>query len=154
MAFDPLSALLDLGGKLIDKLLPDPAAKAAAIQKLAELKQSGDLAILAAETDLMKGQMDINKVEAANTNLFVAGWRPGVGWVCVAALAMQFIVGPLLLWGSHLVGHPITVPEMNLSALMPIVLGMLGLGTLRTVEKLAGAQNDQGNAPGPSVKLK
>src|SRR5213592_4265484 len=89
MALDPLTALLDVGGKLIDKLFPDPGQKAAALLKLRELEQSGDLAIIAA-------QSDINRVEAASPRLFVSGWRPMVGWTCCAGFAMQFVVAPLL----------------------------------------------------------
>jgi hypothetical protein len=138
MGFDPLSALLDLGGKLIDKILPDPAAKAAAIQKLAELKQSGDLAVLAAETELMKGQMDINKIEAASPLTFVSGGRPFVIWVCGSGLAVQFVIGPLFAWGSALFGHPMVAPSLDMAAMMPLLFGLLGLGTMRSIEKVQG----------------
>jgi len=129
MAFEPLTAVLDLGGKIIDKLFPDPAQKAAATLKLMELQQSGDLAIIA-------GQIDLNKIEAANPNMFISGWRPFVGWVCAAGLAMQFLVGPLLAWGSTLMGHPVVLPPLDMGTLMTLLVGLLGLGGMRTVEKL------------------
>jgi len=76
MAFDPVSAAFDVGGKLIDRLWPDPAQRDAAKLKLMELQQSGALAQLAAETELSKGAADIVKTEAASSNFLTASWRP------------------------------------------------------------------------------
>ena len=131
MAFDPISSIVQVVGTVLDKVLPDPKAKAEAIQKLTELQQSGDLAIIA-------GQNDINKVEAANPNLFVAGWRPFVGWVCGAALAFQLVVAPVIMWGYQIGGHPVALPAMQTELLTTLLIGMLGLGGMRTVEKLQG----------------
>ena len=77
MALDPISAALDIGGKLIDRLWPDPTQAAAAKLELLKMQQEGDLAVMVAQTD-------INKIEAGSSSLFVAGWRPFVGWVCGA----------------------------------------------------------------------
>ena len=88
MSLDPVSALLDIGGKVLDRVFPDPAQQAAAKLELMKLQQSGELAQLA-------GQMDINKIEAASSSIFVSGWRPAIGWVCGAGFAVQFVVGPL-----------------------------------------------------------
>lgn len=131
MAFDPLSSVLDFGKALIEKLIPDPKAKAEALLKLEELKQSGDLAVIA-------GQNDINKIEAANRNVFVSGWRPFVGWVCGSALAFQLVIGPMIVWGSELAHRPVNPPVMQTELLTTLLVGMLGLGGLRTVEKLQG----------------
>jgi hypothetical protein len=131
MAFDPISAIMDVGSKLIDKLIPDPKAKAEALQKLAEMQQSGDLAVIANQTE-------INKIEAASSNMFIAGWRPAVGWVCVSALAVQMVLGPLVVWGSEIVGHPVKLLVLDVSLLTTLLVGMLGLGGMRTVEKLQG----------------
>jgi hypothetical protein len=131
MALDPVSALLDIGGKVLDRVLPDPAQQAAAKLELMKLQQNGELAQIT-------GQMDINKVEAANSSLFVSGWRPGIGWVCGLGFAVQFVVGPLAEWGSALVGHPVKFPQMDMGTMMPLVLGMLGLGGMRTAEKMQG----------------
>jgi hypothetical protein len=130
MALDPISALLDIGGKVLDRVLPDPAQQAAAKLELMKLQQSGELAQLA-------GQMEINKVEAASGSIFVSGWRPSIGWVCGAGFAVQFVIGPLAEWGSTLAGHPVKFPQMDTGTMMPLLLGMLGLGGLRTAEKLA-----------------
>lgn len=131
MAFDPLSSILDFGKSLIDKLIPDPKAKAEALLKLEELRQSGDLAVIA-------GQNKINEIEAANANVFVSGWRPFIGWICGAALAMQFVVAPVVMWGSTLANHPVSLPAMQTELLTTLLIGMLGLGGMRTVEKLQG----------------
>jgi hypothetical protein len=131
MAFDPLSGLLDIGSKLIDKLIPDPKQKADALQKLEELHQNGDLQVIADQTD-------INKIEAANANIFVSGWRPFIGWVCGSALAFQLVVAPLVMWGYQIAGHPVVLPAMQTELLTTLLVGMLGLGGMRTVEKLNG----------------
>lgn len=132
MGLDPLSSILDIGKALIEKLIPDPAAKAAATQKLLEMQQNGDLAIIASQTE-------INKIEAANPNMFIAGWRPAVGWVCVLGLAIS-VFSPLLAWGAALANHPVAIPPMPMDVLMTLLIGMLGLGGMRTVEKLNGAE--------------
>lgn len=136
MALDPITAALDIGGKLIDKLWPDPAQRDIAKLKLLELQQSGELAVLAAETQLAKGQIDVNAVEAASTSLFVSGWRPAVGWVCVLGFAMQFVVAPTATWATGLLGSTATFPSLDLSTMLPLLFGMLGLGGLRTAEKI------------------
>lgn len=130
MALDPISALFEVGSKVLDRVLPDPAQQAAAKLELLKLQQNGELAQIS-------GQMEINKVEAASSSLFVSGWRPSVGWVCSAGFAVQFIIGPLAEWGSALAGHPVKFPQMDTGTMMPLLLGMLGLGGLRTAEKLA-----------------
>ena len=130
MTLDPVTALFEVGSKVLDRVLPDPAQQAAAKLELLKLQQNGELAQIT-------GQMDINKVEAASSSLFVSGWRPSVGWVCSAGFAVQFIVGPLAEWGAALAGHPVKFPQMDTGTMMPLLLGMLGLGGLRTAEKLA-----------------
>jgi hypothetical protein len=130
MTLDPVTALFEVGSKVLDRVLPDPAQQAAAKLELLKLQQNGELAQIT-------GQMEINKVEAASSSLFVSGWRPSVGWVCSAGFAVQFIVGPLAEWGAALAGHPVKFPQMDTGTMMPLLLGMLGLGGLRTAEKLA-----------------
>ena len=130
MTLDPVTALFEVGSKVLDRILPDPAQQAAAKLELLKLQQNGELAQIT-------GQMDINKVEAASSSLFVSGWRPSVGWVCSAGFAVQFIIGPLAEWGAALAGHPVKFPQMDTGTMMPLLLGMLGLGGLRTAEKLA-----------------
>lgn len=131
MSFDPITAALGLGGKLIDRLWPDQEKKAAAQLELIKLQQSGEL-------ELITKQLDINRVEASNPSVFVSGWRPGAGWVCVAGLAIQFIVNPLATWGASLWGNAIAFPDLDLATLLTILGGLLGLGGLRTYEKVSG----------------
>lgn len=140
MGFDPLSSLLDIGNKLIDKLIPDPAAKAKAKFDLLDMQQKGDLAQLASDTGLMQGQLDINKVEAANSNLFVSGWRPFIGWVCGVSFAYATVGQPLITFFSQwVVEHRIVPPVVDTAVMLQVLLGLLGLGIMRTVEKKNGS---------------
>jgi len=116
--------------KLLD-LIPDPTARA----KAAEEYQREVLAIAAkAEAD----QRDINKAEAASQSLFVAGWRPAIGWVCALALGFQYLLRPLFSWGQNIwwPGLP-ALPGLD-EALWQLMFGMLGMGSLRTFEKTKG----------------
>ena len=131
MALDPISAALDLGNTLITRIFPDPAQADAAKLELLKLQQSGDLAQMTAQTD-------INKVEASNSSIFVSGWRPCCGWVCALALAYQYLLKPLLTWFLTTLGY--TVPPMPGldDNLWQLLMGMLGMGGLRTFEKVQG----------------
>jgi len=138
----PLLDIVGIGAKLIDKLIPDPKAKAEAMEKLKELDQAGELAKMNADLAVMSQQVEIDKIEAASTNMFIAGWRPAVGWVCVLGLAIT-VFSPLLGWGAALFGHAILVPAIPMDALMTLLIGMLGLGGMRTVEKLNNAEKNR-----------
>ena len=85
-----------------------------------------------------KAQTDVNAVEAANENIFVSGWRPALGWTCAVAFAFIYVIGPMITWLSTMAGNPIPLPSFNVDALMGLTLGMLGLGGLRTYEKVKG----------------
>lgn len=142
MAFDPVTEVLSIGSKLIDRLWPDPAQRDQAKIQLLQLQQTGELATLTATTDLAKAQAAINQQEAASTSLFVAGWRPFVGWCCGAAFAYAFILQPFitfLLAVFHVPVDPKTLPVLDVSSMMPVLLGMLGLGAMRSYEKVQGA---------------
>jgi hypothetical protein len=132
MAIDQVSAILDIGGKVIDRLWPDPTQAAAAKLELFKLQQTGELQQIA-------GQLEINKVEAASSNLFVSGWRPFVGWVCGSALVYTYIAYPLLLWAAATWAPDVKPPQLgNDGMLFELMLGMLGIGGLRTFEKIKG----------------
>ena len=128
---DPISVLLDIGGKVIDKVWPDPAQASAAKFELFKLQQSGELAMMA-------GQMQINQEEAKNPNVFVSGWRPFVGWVCGVSCAWNWVFLGLAKVLAELAGRQITLSPASLTEMMPILLGMLGLGAYRTFEKIKG----------------
>ena len=138
MALDPVTALLDIGSKVIDKLWPDPVQRDAAKLELFKLQQSGELAKLAAETELARGQQAINAEEAKSPSMFVSGARPFIMWVCGFGCAWNWIGLPIVKVGFALTGISIAVSPADLSEMMPLLLGMLGLGGLRTVEKLNG----------------
>lgn len=131
MAFDPVTAAFSLGEKLVDRFFPDPIKKAEALFELEKLKLNGDL-------QMMANQAKINEIEAGSSNLFVSGWRPAVGWLCVAGFAMQLLIAPTLTWLSLVIDHPITFPVLDTGTLTAMLMGMLGLGGMRTYEKLQG----------------
>lgn len=100
-----------------------------------------------AETERMSGQVEINKIEAAHQNLFVAGWRPAVGWCGVLAMFYQFVAYPLLVWGWHAMQAAgwislglVEPPMLDTEALWVILTGILGLGAARTFEKTKGTR--------------
>lgn len=130
-------AAFDVVTKIIDRVLPDKEAKAAATLELAKLAQTGELAVLASETELAKGQLEINKVEAGSSNWFVAGWRPFLGWACGLIFVANYIGNPLLAWLSPLLAIP-APPRLDVAEIMPVLLSMLGIGGYRTIEKIKG----------------
>jgi hypothetical protein len=108
----------------------------------AKAREQAEAQIVTAMTGLVQGQLEINKVEAQHGSIFVAGWRPAVGWICGIALGWNFIVHPMLLWLAFILPDiPIdlsTAPQLDTGELMTVLLGMLGLGGLRTYEKRVG----------------
>jgi len=119
---------------LLDKFIEDKDQKNALAHEIATLatKQAHEAAM---------GQIETNKAEAAHCSIFVAGWRPMVGWVCAVALAYHFIIHPIVVFAivSFNVGlHPSDLPSFEMDSLMTVLLGMLGLGGLRTFEKTKG----------------
>lgn len=123
--------IIDTVLKIVDKVIPDPKAKAEVMLELQKLEQSGDLAVIT-------GQNEINKIEAANPNLFVSGWRPAVGWTLAAGLSILLVLGPLLSWGSALAGRPIEPPMMPTEVLMTLSTVLLGMSGLRSWDKKNG----------------
>jgi hypothetical protein len=109
-----------------------------AIQTIWPDKTEQEKAQLAAAVALVQGQLDINKAEAANPSVFVSGWRPFIGWVCGAGCAWNWIGLPVLKAGLALYGMSIALSPADIGEMMPLLLGMLGLGGLRTVEKIQG----------------
>lgn len=139
MAFDPVSIGLEFVSKIADKIWPDPTAKAEGLLKLEQLKQTGELAELTAETDLAKGQQAINLAEASNDNVFISGWRPFIGWVCGVAFAYHFVLQPFMAFAFASFGYSFALPAFDMGALNTVLMGMLGLGGLRSFDKMKGA---------------
>ena len=124
-----LTALIAPATKLIGKFIEDKDQK----NKLAH-----DLATMAEKhaQELAKGQLAINKEEAKSGNLFIAGWRPFIGWSCGVALVWHFIAAPFIIFFAALFGATLPpLPEFDMGSLMTVLMGMLGLGGLRTFEK-------------------
>lgn len=132
---------------ILDRLIPDEAARAKAQleiqQQLLAAAERGDLA-----------QIEVNKAEAANASIFVSGWRPAVGWLCMVGLFWKYIVGPTAEWACAIWAPGVTLPQIDTSELIPLLLGMLGLGGLRTFEKVKGIGTmSLGEQPAPAPKV-
>lgn len=138
----PIGMVLGIGSKIIDRVVPDKNAAAAAKAALVDMQAKGEL-------DEMTGQLEINKVEAASNSTFVAGWRPFVGWVCGSAMAYAFIGQPFLvtviLVAQCIIEHKpfdkSMLPILDMSQMWPVLLGLLGMGALRTIDKAQGNGN-------------
>jgi len=127
VALDPISAGIDLVSNIISKIWPD-----------ANEKEKTKLAELQAAIGVAMGQMEINKEEAKHPSIFVAGWRPFIGWVCGIALTWHYLAGPAI---SYFTSKPL--PNFDMGALMTLLFGMLGLITARTVEKVKNAEGNR-----------
>ena len=93
--------------------------------------------------ELAKAQLEVNKTEAAHKSLFVSGWRPAVGWTCCIGLASQYILIPMANFTLALANSTIEIPVLDMATMMPVLMGMLGLGAMRTVEKTKKVQRDR-----------
>jgi hypothetical protein len=132
MSLDPLTAALDIGGKLIERIWPNPEDQAAARLKLLELQQSGDLA-----------QIAVNAQEAKSTNWFVSGGRPFVLWVCAVGLAYAAIIEPVLRFMARVVfGYSGNFPEIDTTLTLQVLVGLLGLSGLRSHDKAKGVARE------------
>lgn len=123
-----LAPLLDVGKTLIDRFLPDPEKKREAEMELVRMAADGELKQVIA-------QLEINAKEAAHPSVWVAGWRPAFGWCGAAGFLYATIGQPLLAWWGAIKGWP-APPELNLDLLWVVVTGMLGIGGLRSLEKV------------------
>ncbi|MCE2927930.1 MAG: holin family protein [Rickettsiales bacterium] len=127
--------------KLLDKLIPDPEAREKAKIELLKTERASDLEELRLALSADEAQTEINKIEAASSDRFVAGWRPFIGWVCGVAFAYHFILQPLLAFTIMNSGGEVRLPTFDMDALSTVLMGMLGLGGLRTIEKIRGGKS-------------
>jgi hypothetical protein len=127
-----LPAILPIISDVIGRFLPED--KEAAEKAKREIESS--LAEHLAKIDL--AQLEINKAEGQHRSIFVAGWRPFIGWTCGFALAYTYVIQPMVSFILGQTGHLIHLPEVDMALMMPVLLGMLGLGGLRTFEKFKG----------------
>jgi len=114
---------------LLDKFIEDKDTKNALAHEIATLSQKQ-------AQEAMIAQLEVNKTEAAHKSLFVAGWRPFIGWVCGLGFFSNFIVIPVANFVLQLLSNPVVIPMIDTSQMMPVLMGMLGLGAMRTVEKV------------------
>jgi hypothetical protein len=128
--------LIDPVSRLLDKIIPDPDARVRAQAELLKSERESDLESLRLALSADQLQTAINTQEAGHANLFVSGWRPFIGWVCGVAFAYHFILQPLLAFIIDNSGGNAKLPTFEMQELSTVLMGMLGLGGLRTIEKL------------------
>lgn len=152
MAIDPLTAAFDLGRVAIDKLFPDKTKRAEEMRKLEELRQNGNIAELNAHLQLMLKQADINLADAKSGNWFQSGWRPAIGWVGAASLALMYIPKALVMtfiwtWQCYSMlanAEDITsitlplFPDLGVSDIIGLLVSMLGVAAMRSHDKVKG----------------
>ena len=124
-----LGSLLEPATKLLDKVIEDKDQKNALAHEIATMAERH-------AQELAKGQLEVNKVEAAHKSLFVAGWRPFIGWICGVAMLANFLLIPMANFVLDLSGSTNTIPLIELETMMPVLMGMLGLGAMRSFEKV------------------
>jgi|TARA_R110000751_G_C13669301_1_gene470071 hypothetical protein len=127
-----LTALLPAVTDAVSRFLPEDKEARAVAQRELEASLADSLAAI----DL--AQLDINKTEAASRSVFVAGWRPFIGWTCGAAMAYSYVLQPIISFGLAQANYLIALPSVELGEMMPVLMGMLGLGGLRSYEKVKG----------------
>lgn len=139
-----ISGLFSAAQSLIERFFPDPEKKAAAQLELLKMQQNGDLAQLAADTDLAKLQIQVNLEEAKSTNWFVAGARPFIMWTCGFSLAYVAVIEPLARFAAKVwFGYSGEFPVIDTNLTMQVLMGMLGLAAARSVEKIKGAEGNR-----------
>lgn len=124
-----LSSLIEPATKLLDKVIEDKDQKNALAHEIATMAERH-------AQELAKGQLDVNKVEAAHHSVFVSGWRPAIGWVCALGLFYNVIL-------ANIIGIWIDLPEIDTTLLVPVMMGMLGLGAMRSYEKVQGVSREK-----------
>lgn len=142
MAIDLVGLLVGPFERILSKIIPDKDARE---------KMAHELATMGATMshEVTMAQLEVNKQEAAHKSLFVAGWRPFIGWACGLSMASNFLLFPLVNMGLNIwqvadqAGNLIVIPMIDLSVMMPVLLGMLGLGALRTTEKVKGVAREK-----------
>jgi hypothetical protein len=131
-----IESLIGPVAALLDKFIEDKDQKNALAQQLATMSERH-------AQELAKAQIEVNKVEASSSSLFVSGWRPAVGWVCVLGMAGNFIIIPLANFVLALSDSNITIPLIDTATMMPVLMGMLGLGAMRSAEKIKKVSREQ-----------
>lgn len=141
MAITPWGTVASLAENVIDKIWPSPEDKSKrdeAKAKLIEAQQKGELKQLENDFELAKAQIEVNKTEAASDHWFVASWRPAIGWSCAIIFLSSMFLIPLARFVLAAFGIIVDLPQPDMSQMMPVLLGMLGLGGMRSYDKKNG----------------
>ena len=120
---------------LLEKVVPDKNQAAKLAHEIATMSERH-------HQELMKSQLEVNKVEAAHSSIFISGWRPAVGWCCVFGMMGNYMVIPFTNFVLALLEIDVTVPLIDTATMMPVLMGMLGLGAMRTYEKKSGVNRN------------
>lgn len=127
-----LSKLIGPVTGLLDKFIEDKDQRAALAHEIATMSEKH-------AQELALAQVEVNKAEAASGSIFKGGWRPAIGWVCASAFAYHFVLQPIIVFAVLTAGVDLpSLPEFDMASLMTVMMGMLGLGGLRTYEKQKG----------------
>lgn len=131
-----ITSLIDPVSNILDKFIEDKDQKARLAHEIATLadKQA---------QDQVMGQLEINKAEAQHPSMFVAGWRPAIGWVCALAMLFNYLLIPFINLGLEFGGIDINLDLIEMETMMPVLLGMLGLGGMRTAEKIKRVERNR-----------
>jgi hypothetical protein len=121
---------------LLDKFIPDADERNRLAHEISTMAERH-------AHELAKAQIEVNKEEAKSSSMFVAGWRPAVGWICATGMGFNFICVPLGGFVCAIAGVDISFPTLDLSEMMPVLMGMLGLGAMRSFEKSKGVARDK-----------
>ena len=144
MSLDPVTAILDIGGKVIERLWPDPAQRDAAKLELFKATQAGEMAEATHVFELTKAQILTNLEEAKSVNWFVAGARPFVMWVCGFSFAYVALLEPVLRFAAQVIfDYAGEFPVIDTNLTMQVLLGILGLGAYRTFEKTKNVEDNR-----------
>ena len=121
---------------LLDKFIPDADERNRLAHEISTMAERH-------AHELAKAQIEVNKEEAKSSSMFVAGWRPAVGWICATGMGFNFIFVPLGSFVAGIAGYPLEIVSLDLSEMMPVLMGMLGLGAMRSFEKTKGVARDK-----------
>jgi hypothetical protein len=131
-----IGSMFDFGGKVLDKIFPDETQRAAAKLELFKAQQAGEFKEMEIAFELSKAQIDTNKIEAASDKVFVAGWRPAIGWICGVSLAYSAIIEPIARFVAAVCFKYVGVfPIIDSTITMQLLFALLGLGAMRSYDK-------------------
>jgi hypothetical protein len=130
-----LQALIGPISSLLEKAIPDSDLRRKLTHEIATIAEKN-------AHEQIKAQLEINNTEAKHNSLFVSGWRPAVGWTCCLGMAANFLLIPMTNFVLALASSDITIPLIELETMLPVLLGMLGLGGMRSFEKSKGVERN------------